>query len=44
VVEACFFQKGANTIAPLGGFIAGFIFGIINIILFNNRKDMEGIA
>lgn len=44
VIEACFFQQGANTIAHLGGFIAGFIFGIINIIIFNNRKDMEGIA
>ena len=44
VIDSCFFQQGANTIAHLGGFIAGFVFGIINIILFNNRKDMEGIA
>ena len=44
VIDSCFFQAGANTIAHLGGFIAGFIFGIINIILLNNRKDMEGIV
>ncbi|WP_029231483.1 rhomboid family intramembrane serine protease [Butyrivibrio sp. VCB2006] len=44
VIESCFFQAGANTVAHLGGFLAGFVFGIINIILFNNRKDMEGIA
>lgn len=44
VVEACFFQAQANTQAHLGGFLAGFIFGLINIVMFNNRKDMEGIA
>ena len=44
VVEACFFQSGANTVAHLGGFITGFVLGVINIILFHNRKDMEGIA
>ena len=44
VVDACFFQEGANTVAHLGGFITGFVFGVINIIIFNNRKDMEGIA
>ena len=44
VVEACFFQKGANTAAHLGGFLTGFVIGILNIVLFNNRKNMEGIA
>ncbi len=44
VIEACFFQSGANTVAHLGGFLTGFVFGVINIILFNNRKNMEGIA
>ena len=44
VVEACFFQAQANTQAHLGGFLAGFILGMINIIMFNNRKDMEGIV
>nr|WP_297766896.1 rhomboid family intramembrane serine protease [uncultured Butyrivibrio sp.] len=44
VVEACFFQAQANTQAHLGGFLAGFIMGMINIIMFNNRKDMEGIV
>ena len=37
VIESCFFQQGANTVAHLGGFLTGFVFGIINIILFNNR-------
>ena len=44
VVEACFFQKGANLAAHLGGFLTGIVFGIINIVLFNNRKNMEGIV
>ncbi len=44
VIEACFFQKGANLAAHLGGFLTGFVFGIINIVLFNNRKNMEGIV
>ncbi len=44
VIEACFFQSGANTEAHLGGFLTGFVFGVINIIVFNNRKNMEGIA
>ena len=44
VVDACFFQSGANTIAHLGGFLTGFVIGVLNIILFKNRKDMEGIA
>ena len=44
VVDACFFQSGANTIAHLGGFLTGFVIGVLNIILFKNRKNMEGIA
>ena len=44
VVDACFFQSGANTVAHLGGFITGFVFGVLNIVLFKNRKNMEGIA
>ena len=41
---ACFFQRGANTIAHLGGCLAGAAFGIANIIIFHNSKDMEGIV
>ena len=44
VVDACFFQSGANTVAHLGGFLTGFVIGILNIIVFKNRKNMEGIA
>ena len=44
VVDACFFQSGANTVAHLGGFLTGFVFGVLNIVLFKNRKNMEGIA
>lgn len=44
VIDACFFQEGANTEAHLGGFLTGFVIGVLNIVLFNNRKDMEGIA
>ncbi len=44
LVNACFFQEGANTVAHLGGFITGVVLGIINIVLLKNRKDMEGIA
>lgn len=44
VINACFFQPQANTQAHLGGFIAGFIFGLINIVIFKNRKNMEGIV
>lgn len=44
VIDACFFQSGANTVAHLGGFLTGFVIGILNIIMFKNRKDMEGIA
>ncbi len=44
VVEACFFQKGANTPAHLGGFLTGFVLGVINIVVFSNNKVMEGLA
>lgn len=44
VIDACFFQSGANTIAHLGGFLTGFVIGVLNIIMFKNRKNMEGIA
>ncbi len=44
VIDACFFQSGANTVAHLGGFLTGFVFGVLNIVLFKNRKNMEGIA
>ncbi len=44
VIDSCFFQSGANTVAHLGGFLTGFVIGVINIVVFNNRKNMEGIA
>ena len=44
VIDGCFFQSGANTIAHLGGFLTGFVIGVLNIIMFKNRKNMEGIA
>ena len=44
IVQACFFQAGANTQAHLGGLLTGVVLGIINIVLFKNRKNMEGIA
>ena len=44
LVYACFFQEGANTVAHLGGLLTGMVLGIINIVLFKNRKNMEGIA
>ena len=43
VLQACFFQPGANTAAHLGGFLAGFVLGIINIVLLKNNKVMEGL-
>ena len=43
VLQACFFQPGANTTAHLGGFLAGFVLGIINIVLLKNNKVMEGL-
>ncbi len=44
VVQACFFQEGANTAAHLGGFLTGFVLGIINIVVLKNEKNMEGLA
>lgn len=44
VVEACFFQQGANTPAHLGGFLTGFVLGVINIVILSNNKIMEGLA
>ncbi|MCR5671897.1 MAG: rhomboid family intramembrane serine protease [Butyrivibrio sp.] len=44
VVNACFFQEGANTMAHLGGFLAGIVLGIVDIILLKNNKNMEGLA
>lgn len=44
VIQACFFQEGANTAAHLGGFVTGFVFGCINIIVLRNNKLMEGLA
>jgi rhomboid protease GluP len=44
LIYTCFFQEGANTLAHLGGFLTGGVFGIINIVLLKNRKNMEGIA
>jgi rhomboid protease GluP len=44
VMYACFFQAGANTAAHLGGFLTGFVLGIINIVVLKNDKNMEGLA
>lgn len=44
VIEACFFQKGANTAAHTGGLITGAVLGVINIIVLKNNKNMEGLA
>ncbi len=44
VIQSCFFQEGANTMAHLGGFIAGVILGIVNIIMLKNNKIMEGLG
>ena len=44
VIYSCFFQAGANTAAHLGGFVTGFVLGIINIVLLKNEKNMEGLA
>ena len=44
VIQACFFQDGANTAAHLGGFLTGFVLGIINIVVLKNEKNMEGLA
>ena len=44
VIEACFFQKGANTAAHIGGCLTGAVLGVINIIVLKNNKNMEGLA
>lgn len=44
IIHACFFQPGANTQAHLGGFLTGAVLGTINIVIFKNRKNMEGIG
>ncbi len=44
MVQTCFFQEGANTVAHLGGFLTGFVLGIVNIVIFRNNKYMEGLG
>lgn len=44
VIEACFFQRGANIAAHTGGFATGAVLGVINIIMLKNNKNMEGLA
>ena len=44
VIQSCFFQEGANTVAHLGGFMTGFVLGVLNILVFKNDKMMEGLA
>lgn len=44
VIHACFFQEGANTAAHLGGFLTGFVLGVINIVVLKNNKNMEGLG
>ncbi len=44
IIQASFFQEGANTAAHLGGFLTGIVLGVINIILLKNDKLMEGLA
>lgn len=44
VVQACFFQEGANIAAHLGGFVTGFVLGVINIVVLKNNKKMEGLV
>ena len=44
VIEACFFQRGANIAAHTGGFVTGAVLGVINIIMLKNNKNMEGLA
>ena len=44
IFEAVTFQKGANTTAHFGGLLTGMVMGFINIIIFHNKKKMEGLA
>ena len=44
IIHSCFIQDGANTEAHLGGFLMGFVMGVINIIILKNNKKMEGLA
>ncbi len=44
MIYGCFFQAQANTVAHLGGFLTGFVLGAINIIIFKNNKNMEGLG
>ena len=44
ILHAVSFQKGANTTAHFGGLLTGLIMGFINIVIFKNRKKMEGLA
>lgn len=44
VYQAIRYQEGINNIAHLGGFTAGFFFGLINIIILKNNKEMEGLT
>ena len=44
IMQALFFQKGANIAAHFGGFVTGIVLGVINIVLLKNDKKMEGLA
>ena len=44
IIQTCFIQEGANTQAHFGGFLMGVFMGVINIIIFKNKKKMEGLA
>lgn len=44
IIQALFFQKGANIAAHFGGFVTGIVLGVINIVVLKNDKDMEGLA
>ena len=44
IMQALFFQKGANIAAHFGGFVTGTVLGVINIVLLKNDKKMEGLA
>ena len=44
IIRSCTYQQGANTMAHLGGFIAGFVMGYISVVVMNNNKNMEGVG